>query len=64
MTAAAANAITVDEIISLVYSLKSPYRKNAKFLMNDATIPLLRKLKDAGKVDKTIEGKKARFALA
>ena len=33
VTAAAANAITVDEIISLVYALKSPYRKNAKFLM-------------------------------
>ena len=46
VTAAAANAITLDEIISLVYSLKSPYRKNAKFLMNDATIPLLHKLKD------------------
>ena len=46
VTAAAANAITVDEIISLVYSLKSPYRKNAKFLMNDATVSLLRKLKD------------------
>ena len=46
VTAAASNAITLDEIISLVYSLKSPYRKNAKFLMNDATIPLLRKLKD------------------
>jgi len=38
VTAAAANAITVDEIISLVYALKSPYRKNAKFLMNDATV--------------------------
>ena len=46
VTAAAANAITVDEIISLVYALKSPYRKNAKFLMNDATVSLLRKLKD------------------
>ena len=33
VTAAAANAITLDEIISLVYSLKSPYRKNAKFLI-------------------------------
>ena len=44
--AAAANAITVDEIISLVYALKSPYRKNAKFLMNDSTVSLLRKLKD------------------
>ena len=46
VTAAAANAITVDEIISLVYALKAPYRKNAKFLMNDATVALLRKLKD------------------
>ncbi len=46
VTAAAANAVTVDEIISLVYALKSPYRKNAKFLMNDATVSILRKLKD------------------
>ena len=29
VTAAAANAITVDEVISLVYALKAPYRKNA-----------------------------------
>lgn len=46
VTATAANAITVDEIISLVYALKSPYRKNARFLMNDTTVSLLRKLKD------------------
>ena len=46
VTAAAANAITLDEMISLVYALKSPYRKNAKFLMNDATVALVRKLKD------------------
>ena len=46
VTAAAANAITVDEVISLVYALKAPYRKNAKFLMNDGTVALLRKLKD------------------
>ena len=46
VTAAASNAITVDELISLVYALKSPYRRNAKFLMNDATISLIRKLKD------------------
>lgn len=46
VTAASATAITVDEIISLVYALKSPYRRNAKFLMNDATVSLLRKLKD------------------
>jgi len=47
VTAASATAITVDEIISLIYALKSPYRRNAKFLMNDATVGLLRKLKDS-----------------
>ena len=46
VTAASATAITADELISLVYALKSPYRRNAKFLMNDATISLIRKLKD------------------
>ena len=46
VTAASATAITVDEISSLVHALKAPYRKNAKFLMNDATVALLRKLKD------------------
>jgi len=46
VTSASATAITVDEVISLVYALKSPYRRNAKFLMNDATVSLLRKLKD------------------
>ena len=46
VTAAATNAITADEVISLVYSLKAPYRRNAKFLMHDQTISLLRKLKD------------------
>lgn len=46
VTAASATAITVDEVISLVYALKSPYRRNAKFLMHDATVSLLRKLKD------------------
>lgn len=46
VTAASGTAITVDEVISLVYALKSPYRRNAKFLMNDATVSILRKLKD------------------
>lgn len=46
VTAAANNAVTADELISLVYALKSPYRRNAKFLMNDATISAIRKLKD------------------
>ena len=42
----AGSSITADELISLVYSLKAPYRKNAKFLMNDATVSAIRKLKD------------------
>ncbi len=46
VTAASSTAVTADEMLSLVYALKSPYRKNAKFLMNDATVSLLRKLKD------------------
>lgn len=46
MTAASATAITADELISLVYSLKAPYRGKAKFLMNDATVAAIRKLKD------------------
>lgn len=47
VTAASATAITTDEVINLIYSLKAPYRKNAKFLMNDATVSALRKLKDS-----------------
>lgn len=46
VTAASATAVTTDEVISLIYALKAPYRKNAKFLMNDATVSALRKLKD------------------
>ena len=47
VTANSATAITVDNVLDLVYSLKSPYRRNAVFLMNDATVSLLRKLKDS-----------------
>ena len=50
VTAAGAAAITADELISLVYSLKAPYRKNAKFLLNDATVSHIRKLKDGNGV--------------
>ena len=50
VTAAANNAVTADEIINLVYALKAPYRRNAKFLMNDATISQIRKLKDGNGV--------------
>ena len=50
VTAAGSTAVTADELISLVYSLKSPYRRNAKFLANDATISAIRKLKDGNGV--------------
>ena len=46
VTAGSATAVTIDDVINLVYSLKAPYRKNAKFLMNEATVSLIRKLKD------------------
>ena len=38
--------ITMDEVLDLFYSLRAPYRKNAVFMMNDATVKALRKLKD------------------
>lgn len=37
---------TADEVIDLVYSVRSVYRPNAVFLMNDSAIRALRKLKD------------------
>lgn len=46
VTAAAAAAITADELIDLQHSLKSGYRRKAAYIMNDATVKLLRKLKD------------------
>ena len=46
VTAASATAITADEIIDLFYSLRAPYRKNAVWILNDATIKAIRKLKD------------------
>ena len=45
VTAAAAAAITADELVDLYYSLKAPYRKNAIWVLNDATVKLIRKLK-------------------
>ena len=47
-TTSGATAISFDEIMDLFYSLKSPYRKNATFLMNDSTVKAIRKLKDGG----------------
>jgi len=39
-------SITADDVIDLYYSLRVPYRKKAKWIMNDATVNALRKLKD------------------
>ncbi len=45
-TSAKANEITADELLDLFYSLRAPYRKKATFVMNDATVKAIRKLKD------------------
>ena len=45
VTAAGTAAITADELVDLYYSLNAPYRKNAVWILNDATIKLIRKLK-------------------
>lgn len=45
-TTATNAAITADELIDLYHSLKRPYRRNAVFIMNDATCKMVRKLKD------------------
>ena len=47
VTTASSTAITTDEMIDLQHSLKSGYRRKAVFIMNDAAIKALRKLKDA-----------------
>lgn len=39
-------ALKADDLIDLVYALKRPYRKNASFIMNDAILAQIRKLKD------------------
>jgi HK97 family phage major capsid protein len=46
VTTAAAGAITADELIDLTYALKDGYKKNAKFVLNSATLAGIRKLKD------------------
>jgi HK97 family phage major capsid protein len=45
-TTASATAITGDEIIDLYHSLDYKYRQNAVFMMNDAVLAVVRKLKD------------------
>ena len=39
-------ALKSDDLLDFVYGLKRPYRKNASFIMNDATLASIRKLKD------------------
>ena len=39
-------ALKSDDVLVLIYKLKRPYRKNASFIMNDATLAQIRKLKD------------------
>lgn len=48
VTTAAAGGliITADEFIDMVYSVSRPYRTGASWLMSDATVKLVRKLKD------------------
>ena len=46
VTAAKATEITGDEIMTLYYSLRAPYRKKAVWILNDSTIAAIRKLKD------------------
>ncbi len=46
VTAAKIDGLTFDEVMDLYYSLRSPYRRNAVFLMNDSTVKALRKLKN------------------
>ena len=45
-TTSGVTSISFDDIMDLFYSLKSPYRKNAIFIMNDSTVKAIRKLKD------------------
>lgn len=38
--------LEADDLLTLIYKLKRPYRKNAKFILNDSTLSVIRKLKD------------------
>ena len=40
-------AITFDDVMELYYSLRSPYRNKAVWVLNDSTVKVLRKLKDS-----------------
>jgi HK97 family phage major capsid protein len=43
--AASVSAITFDDMLNLQYSIRAPYRQNGVYMLNDALIPTLRKLK-------------------
>ena len=43
-------SVSADDILDLIYSLKRPYRKNVAFILNDATLATVRKLKDGNGV--------------
>jgi HK97 family phage major capsid protein len=46
VTTASATAITADEMVEFVHSLKADYAQNAAFMMNRTTLGEIRKLKD------------------
>lgn len=46
-TATTDTAISVDDLVNLEYSVNRAYRKNASWLMNDATLQKIRQLKNA-----------------
>ncbi len=46
VTTAVNTGFTADELIDLQHSLTSPYRPNASWLMNDATVKVVRKFQD------------------
>jgi HK97 family phage major capsid protein len=46
VTSAVNTGFTADELIDLQHSLTAPYRANASWLMNDATVKIVRKFQD------------------
>lgn len=44
---AASATITFDDVMDLYHSLRTPYRRNAAWILNDSTVKALRKLKDS-----------------
>lgn len=47
ITTKAKGEVTADDLINLIYSLRRPYRRAAKFLCADSMLANIRKLKDA-----------------